>query len=103
MEVKDFISGSHRDDHFHSPAQGPSVDLIEFLACDRVFFRVEVIKIRKAIAKRVAQLSIGFRKARENLGRDHHVLAEINGSYPQPQDFRAMRLDHLVWIDDVAE
>src|SRR5258708_35998281 len=102
MEVKGFISGSHRDGHFCSPLQGPSVDLIKFLTCDQVFSRVEVIKIREAIAKRVAQLSISLRKARENLGQDHHGLAEINGSYPQPQHFRAIRLNHLAWIDDVA-
>ena len=83
--------------------QGPSVDLLQLVAPHTVPLGIEVVEVREAIAKRVAQLEVGFGQAGENIGRHDHVLAEIHRGDPQPQDLRAVRLDDFVRVDPGAE
>ena len=68
----------HRFKDLRCLDQRPGVDLLQLVAPHTVPLRIEVVEVREAIAKGVAQLEVSFGQAGENLGRHHHVFAKVH-------------------------
>ena len=103
MESEFVVGGSDALHQVGGLRQRPGVDLLQLVARHQILLRIEIVKVPQAIPERVAQFAIGLGEARQNVGRDHHVFAEIDRRHPQAQDFRAVRFDDFVRVNHVAE
>ncbi len=64
---------------------------------------IEVVEVGDQVARRVPDLAVRLGAAGEDLLGDRVVVPVVGARHPQPQDVRAVLLDEVPRLDDVAD